>query len=83
MFHGYRISLKFGEATGKMLETWCWMKYELKAMSCSRVGPQYMAAWNEANTRALLPLKITLDELLANVIKRRRDSKTNLHLGQL
>ncbi|PMD39476.1 metallopeptidase MepB [Hyaloscypha variabilis F] len=77
-FHGYRVCLEFGEAIGTMLD-------ELKAMSChyTRISPQYMEAWKEANPESPLPPKSIPDELLENLLKRRRFSRLSNYLYQI
>lgn len=84
-FHGYRVCLEFGEAIGTMLENWCWMKDELKAMSChyTKVDPRYMEAWKEANPGADLPPKMIPDELLENIPAQRLMNRLRVHLTQL
>jgi metallopeptidase MepB len=85
MFHGYSVCREFGEAIGTVLENFCWIKDELKAMSCHYIelDPKYREAWLEANPRCPLPPKTIPDELLENLVKLRPVSRLRRYLDQL
>jgi metallopeptidase MepB len=60
-----------------MFENWCWLKDELKAMSChyTRVDPTYKAAWLEENPGRDLPSEKIPDDLLDRCLKARARMK--------
>ena len=85
MFHGYGVCLEFGEAIGMMLENWCWMPDQLKAISrhYTRIDPKYMSAWQQENRGSTLPPETIPDELLFNLIQRRPVDRHHMSLRQL
>ena len=69
------------EGIGMTLEHWCWLKDEVKAMSChyTRVDPTYKAAWLEENPGRDLPPEKIPDDLLDKRFQARARA-TLLHL---
>src|ERR1700748_2330132 len=84
-FHGYNVCLEFGEAIGTMLENWCWMKDELKTMSCHyiRLDPDYMEAWKEANPGSTVPPKTIPGCFLENLVQQRPMFRLHRYLTEL
>lgn len=84
-FHGYEVCLEYGEAIGTMLENWCWIPDEIKAMSChyTRIDDRYREAWQEANPGRPLPPERIPAELLEERFKRRTSNRIQLMLHQL
>ncbi|MBE3049914.1 hypothetical protein IMZ48_46935 [Candidatus Bathyarchaeota archaeon] len=84
-FHGYEVCLEYGEAIGTMLENWCWIKDEIKAMSChyTRVDTRYREAWQEANPGRDLPPERIPDELLEKRFKDRAPNRIHMMMHQL
>jgi metallopeptidase MepB len=84
-FHGYNVPREFGEAISTMLENFCWIEDELKAMSChyTQIDPKYMEAWQDANAGRPLPPKTIPDELVKNLVQSRPISRLHLYLDQL
>jgi metallopeptidase MepB len=79
------VPREFGEAIGTMLENFCWIKDELKRMSChyTQIDPKYREAWEEANPGLPLPPKTIPDDLLENLVLSRPVYKLYRYLDQL
>ena len=73
------------EGIGIMLENWCWLKDEVKAMSrhYTRVDPTYEAAWLENNPGRTLPPEEIPDDLLDKRLDDRPRAKLYNLLGDL
>lgn len=84
-FHGHRAPPDFAEAPNVMLENWCWMKEELKRMSChyTQLDPKYSDSWQEAHPGVSLPLDRIPDDMLDGLIKSRDMNRALWYLYQL
>lgn len=84
-FHGYEVCVEFGEGIATMLENWCWIKDELKAISkhYTRVDHNYMEAWMKVNPGCPLPPAEIPDKLVDDLISTRREDRVDLQLCQL
>lgn len=68
-----------------MLENWCWMPEQLKAMSLhyTRVDPNYAEAWKREHGGVSLPPETIPDTYLENLVKRRSVERLGMSLRQL
>ncbi|RFU30370.1 hypothetical protein B7463_g5987, partial [Scytalidium lignicola] len=78
-FHGYQVALELAEGIGMMLENWCWLPDELKAISrhYTKVDPTYMEAWLKDNPGRDVPSERIPDELLRVRLARRGYAKVD------
>ncbi|KAK0620909.1 thimet oligopeptidase [Immersiella caudata] len=72
-FHSYNGTRDFGEAPSMFLENFCWVKDELREMSChySKLGPEYLAQWRQANPDAPDPPEKIPDEMVDSLVASR------------
>ena len=79
-FHGHRSPPDFAEAPSVMLENWCWMKDELKQMSChyTKIGHK-----NKNENENVDDDNDELDNMLDNLIKSYSLNRTMWYLNQL
>lgn len=83
--HGYEVILELGEGIGMMLEQWCWLPSEMKAISLhyTRVDKTYMEAWVKDNPGLDLPPERIPDNLLEPRLARRGYAKVDILLNIL
>lgn len=76
---------EFVEGIGMTLEHWCWLKDEVRAMSChyTRVDPAYEAAWLQENPGCDLPPEKIPDDLSDKILQRRARDTLYQVLGDL
>jgi metallopeptidase MepB len=84
-FHGHRMPPDFFEVPSVMLENWCWMKDELRQMSChyTKAKPECLAEWRRENPGRDDPPEQIPDRLLNPLIKSRAINKALWYLRQL
>jgi metallopeptidase MepB len=72
-FHSYNGTRDFGEAPSMFLENFCWVKDELRELSChySKLSPENLAQWREANPEAPDPQEKIPDEMVDSLIASR------------
>lgn len=68
-----------------MLENWCWMKHELKHMSChyTKLDPKYLEAWQSEHPGESVPLERIPDEMLDSLIQSRNVNRAMWFVRQL
>ena len=83
--HGFQVTLELGEGIGMMLEQWCWLSNEMKAMSLhyTRIDATHMEAWLKDNPGLDLPPERIPDSLLEPHLTRRGHAKVDRLLGIL
>lgn len=83
--HGYAVCLELGEALASMLENWCWIKEDLKAMGChyTAIDPKYMEAWKADHPGKEPPQAKLTDETLDLLISEYPRSKMALYTSIL
>ncbi|KAL1965906.1 hypothetical protein VTN77DRAFT_5039 [Rasamsonia byssochlamydoides] len=72
-FHGTNVSRDFVEIPSILLEEWCWLPGQLKALSChySYLSPEYRTAWQKSTVGEVdVPREIP-DSLLESIINSR------------
>ncbi|KAJ9148665.1 Metallopeptidase [Pleurostoma richardsiae] len=84
-FHGPRAPPDFFEVPSVMLENWCWMKNELRQMSChyTRLGPEYMASWQAEHPGEACPPEKIPEEMLEGLVQSRYMDRALWFLRQL
>ncbi|CEJ89495.1 hypothetical protein VHEMI05336 [[Torrubiella] hemipterigena] len=83
--HGYAVCLELGEALASMLENWCWIKEDLKAMGYhyTAIDPKYMEAWKADHPGKKPPQAKLPDETLDLLISEYPRSKMALYTSIL
>jgi metallopeptidase MepB len=68
-----------------MLESWCWIKEELKEISChyTRLNPQYLLKWQEENPGAPCPPEKIPYKMVDDLIKGRARNRALWFFYQL
>jgi metallopeptidase MepB len=87
-FHGTNTVRDFVEAPSQMLENWCWTPSQLKSLSrhYSTLSPEYMAAWQEAQSQSpssTKPEERLPDSLIQKLIKTKNLNGALFNLRQL
>jgi metallopeptidase MepB len=84
-FHGHRMPPDFFEVPSVMLENWCWMKEELRQMSChfTKVSPEFLVEWRHENHGRDSPPEKIPDELLDPLVRSRAVNRALWFLRQL
>lgn len=84
-FHGHRAPRDFVEAPAVMLENWCWMRDQLKRMSChfTRSDPKYLEMWQNEHPGKPIPPERIPDELLDGLIQSRNLNRAMWFARQL
>ncbi|KAK1759084.1 hypothetical protein QBC47DRAFT_315112, partial [Echria macrotheca] len=72
-FHSYNATLDFGEAPSMFLENFCWLKDELRDMSChyTKLDPRYLSSWQQKHPGCPEPAEKIPDDMLDNIIAAR------------
>lgn len=68
-----------------MLENWCWLKEELKQMSChyTSLDPEWLEDWRSHHPGQPIPPTQVPDELLNPLVKSRNHNRALWLLNQL
>lgn len=84
-FHGHRAPADFAEAPSVMLENWCWMRDELRRMSChySHLNPEYQVLWQAEHPGQAAPPEKIPDDLLDSLVASRSLNRALWFLRQL
>ncbi|OHF02031.1 peptidase family M3 [Colletotrichum orchidophilum] len=85
-FHGTETALDFGEAPSQMLENWCWVPSQLKALSkhYSSLSPEYLQFWqSNSNGGQIPPPEQMPDDMIESLTRSRYVNGALFHLNQL
>ncbi|RFU25411.1 hypothetical protein B7463_g10923, partial [Scytalidium lignicola] len=84
-YHGHRAPPDFAETPSIMLENWCWMRDELKQMSChyTTLDSKYLNKWQEEHPGENCPPATIPDDIIDNLIRNRNLNRTLWFLYQL
>ncbi|KAH6986940.1 peptidase family M3 [Ilyonectria destructans] len=84
-FHGHRSPPDFAEAPSVMLENWCWMKDELKRMSChfTNLDSGLLRNWQKNHPGEEVPPEQIPNELLDSLVRSRKHNRALWYLRQL
>lgn len=86
-FHGpYGTPADYGEIPSQVVENWCWIPEQLKAMSrhYSYLSDEYLAVWMAQNEGQPQPPERLPDDLVERIARPDRPKHDALHyLGQL
>lgn len=68
-----------------MLENWCWLKNELKQMSChyTKLDHKYLEKWQNEHAGEPCPPEKIPDEMLDSLIESRESNRALWFLKQL
>ncbi|KPM38153.1 hypothetical protein AK830_g8410 [Neonectria ditissima] len=84
-FHGHRSPPDFAEAPSVMLENWCWMKDQLKLLSChfTKLDPRILRDWQKNHPGQEVPPEKIPEELLNDLVRSRTHNRALWYLRQL
>ncbi|KAJ5997164.1 hypothetical protein N7522_008824 [Penicillium canescens] len=84
-FHGWRAPPDFAEAPSVMLENWCWIKDELRQMSChyTSLDSKLLEDWQLRHPGLPVPPTQIPDELLDPLVESRNHNRALWLLSQL
>ncbi|KAH7149032.1 thimet oligopeptidase [Dactylonectria estremocensis] len=85
-FHGTETVVDFGEAPSQMIEYWCWIPSQLKALSrhYSSVSEEHLAFWRNKNgAQNILPPEQIPDHLVDSLVKAKHVNEASAYLNQL
>ncbi|KAF7546701.1 hypothetical protein G7Z17_g8250 [Cylindrodendrum hubeiense] len=85
VWDGRSATEDFAEAPSVMPENWCWMKDELKRMSChyTKLDPENLENWHQKHPGKQAPPEQIPEELLDSLVRSRKHNRALWYLRQL
>jgi metallopeptidase MepB len=84
-FHGTEVVVDFGEAPSQMLEYWCWIPSQLKALSrhFSSLSEERLAFWRKNNSAKQIPPELIPDDLVNSLVQAKHVNEAISQLSQI